>query len=215
MTPIERFNALPAKQQKKILDKNRYLWTDGSGWWDCVYDDFKADMTLIGIEVEDIYFSGFSSQGDGACFEGKVEDWSLFLPSVGRTCPALIKLAGDAWDFSVTHRGHYYHENCTDFAVDMRHPTGNLDEDFWFGNGVYTPYPSEIQTAAWLVILKQYNYDVLEEEFTEVFKQHMRSLYRRLEVEYDHLTSDDCVLEILDANDLLEEALTEMEEAHA
>lgn len=214
MTLRERFHVLPVKQQQKILSKHRYILTEHD-WWDCVYDDFKTDMAVIGIEVERMFFSGFSSQGDGACFEGKVEDWSLFLPSVGRDCPALIKLATDAWYFSVKHRGHYYHENCTDFDVDMRHPTGNLDEDFWFGNGVYVPYPSEIQTAAWVAILRQYNYEYMEEEFTEIFKQHMRSLYRRLEVEYDNLTSDECVLETLEANDLLDEALTEMEDAHA
>jgi hypothetical protein len=213
MTLRERFNALPIKQQQKILSKHRDILTEHD-WWDCVYDDFKADMAVIGIEVERMFFSGFSSQGDGACFEGNVEDWSLFLPSVGRKCPALIKLATDAWDFSVKHRGHYYHENCTDFSVDMRHPTGNEYEDFWFSEA-WSPYKSEVQTAAWAAILRQYNYEYMEEEFTEIFKQHMRSLYRRLEVEYDHLTSDECVLEILDANDLLEEALTEMEDAHA
>jgi hypothetical protein len=215
MTPIERFKALPDKQQQKILDKHRYILTEHEGWWECVYDDFKADMAVIGLDVERMFFSGFSSQGDGACFEGRVDDWSLFLPSVNRNCPALIKLATDAWDFSVKHRGHYYHENSTVFEANLLHPTGNPDKDVWFNGPMYIPYPSEIQIAAWMAILQQYNYSSMEEEFEEVFKGHMRALYRRLEVEYDALTSDEGVLETLYANDMLEEILDELEETHA
>jgi len=215
VTPIERFKALPDKQQKKILDNHRNILIDYEGWWEPVYDEFTADMAAVGIDVTRIYFSGFCSQGDGACFEGRVDDWSLFLPSVNRNCSALIKLANDAWDLSVKHRGHYYHENCTVFDIDMRHPTGNEAEDFWFSNIVYQPYPSEIQNAAWVAILMQYNYNVMEEEFEEVFKSHMRDLYKKLEIEHDSATSDECVLETLEANDMLEELLTELEEAHA
>ena len=39
-------------------------------WWDFIYDDVKQSASIIGIEINKIYFSGFSSQGDGACFEG-------------------------------------------------------------------------------------------------------------------------------------------------
>jgi hypothetical protein len=97
----------------------------------------------------------------------------------------------------------------------MRHPTGNESEDFWFSNTVYKPYPSEIQCAAWLAILQQYNYNVMEQDFIDVFKDRMGDLYKKLEVEYDALTSDECVLETLYANDMLTEILYEIEEAHA
>lgn len=215
MTPLERFNALPARQRDEILDKHRNWNVDHIEWWDGVYDVFKHDMEDVGIEVDKMYFSGFWSQGDGACFEGRVDDWSKFLASVGYTCPALISLADSSgWKFSVDHSGHYYHENCTDFHTCIAtldcHDAD--DEDF---ARVFSPYKSEIQTAAWMALIADYKYVDLEQEFTEAFKGHMRDLYSRLEVEYDYFTSDESVLESLDANDMLTEIIDELEEEYA
>ena len=54
-------------------------------WHECVFDDFEAICAILGVRLKTrsvrlfgggtrqkpcIWFSGFSSQGDGACFEG-------------------------------------------------------------------------------------------------------------------------------------------------
>jgi hypothetical protein len=39
-------------------------------WWDFTYDDAKTIAALFGLRIDNIYFSGFWSQGDGACFTG-------------------------------------------------------------------------------------------------------------------------------------------------
>lgn len=215
MTPIERFEALTKRQQDEILDKHRHYNTEHIEWWDAVYDDFKADMQATGIDVDKMYFSGFYSQGDGACFEGRVDDWPKFLESVGYACPALITLAEQAWSFRVEHRGHYHHENCTSFTSDMVSPDDYTDDvlgDFVDEN---SPYKTDIQNAAFVAILKGYDYDKLHDEFEEEFKSHMRDLYNRLEVEYDSLTSDESVLEALHANDMLDEIIDELENEYA
>jgi hypothetical protein len=46
--------------------------------------------------------------------------------------------------------------------------------------------------------------DDFEKQSVELFKNHMRTLYRTLEKEYDHLTSDEAVVETIIANDLQE-----------
>jgi len=211
LTVRERFNALTARQRDEILDKYRD-WNVYEGWHDCVYEDFKRDMDAIGIEVDDSYFSGFSSQGDGACFEGRVSNWAKFLESVDYTCPALIALAEQAWSFGVKHRGHYYHENCTSFTSDMACPSdycySELDEFI----DAHSPYKTDIQNAAFLAILQGYDYDKLHDEFEEEFKRHMRDLYNRLEAEYDHLTTDEAILDSLEANDRLEDAINSITE---
>ena len=215
MTPIERFNALPARQRDEILDKHRQFNTEHLNWWDSTYDEFKIDMDAIGIDVDKMYFSGFSSQGDGACFEGRVYDWPKFLESVGYTCAALTALADAAWSFKVEHRGYYYHENCTSFTSDMVNPNDYYEgalEDFV---DKYSPYSTDIQNAAFVAILKGYDYSKLHDEFEEAFKGHMRTLYRSLEAEYDHQTSDESVLEALAANDMLTEIIDELESEHA
>lgn len=39
-------------------------------WWSATYDDAKAAAATMGIDIADIAFSGFWSQGDGASFTG-------------------------------------------------------------------------------------------------------------------------------------------------
>lgn len=152
-----------------------------------------------------MYFSGFWSQGAGACFEGSVTDWDLFLRSLGYTDKVLIQHAMDHFSFSVTHSGHYYHENCTHFSTNMPNPDGESDE--WFIER-YGPYPwdaDDVRTKAWLALLNNYDSTKLEDEFEEAFKDHMRQLYEDLEEEYDYLTSDEAVWESLEANEMTDE----------
>ena len=215
MTPRERFDALPPRQREEILDKHRNWNVDDMDWWDSVYDIFKEDMHLIGINVYRMYFSGFSSQGDGACFEGWVDDWELFLKSLGHTSPALIALADTGWRFHVEHKGRYYHENCTRFDACLNTLDCNdaiNDEEF---AEVFSPYKSEIQTAAWMALIADYKREDLENQFEEAFKDHMRGLYNRLEEEFDRLTSDEAVLDSLDTNDMLTELIDDLEREYA
>ena len=51
-------------------------------WWDSVYEDTKEIGKLMGIDIEEIYFSGFWSQGDGACFVGNYEYKPGFVEAV-------------------------------------------------------------------------------------------------------------------------------------
>jgi hypothetical protein len=212
---MERFKALTARQRDEILDKHRHWNVDHTEWHDCVYHDFKRDMGAIGIDVDRMYFSGFSSQGDGACFEGSVDDWPKFLESVGYTCPALTALAAESWGLSVVQRGHYYHENCTHFSSDMVSPDDYFESEMDEFVYAHSPYKTDIQNAAFVAILKGYNFGALEDEFEEAFKRHMRDLYSRLEVEYDALTSDESILESLHANDMLDEIIDELENEYA
>lgn len=194
----------------ELLEKHRDINVHDD-WWQPTYDAFADDMRLKGIRVDKMYFSGFSSQGDGACFEGRVSDWSVFLPTVGVTCPAVIALAKEHWTLTVEHRGRYCHEHSTHFDIYMPNP----DDHGGYGSlpfaEKYTPYPwdaDDIRTLAWLALLDRVDYAKLEEAMQEAFRDHMRDLYKRLEEEYEYLTSDDAVWEAIEANGLHEE-LTE------
>lgn len=183
----------------ELIEKYRDINVDDIDWWDSVYAGFKADMADVGICIERMYFSGFWSQGDGACFEGRVSDWNLFLRSLGYGNPVLIQHATDNWSFSVGHSGYYYHENSTSFDTELITPGG---EDDWF-IAEYSPYPEgDIRSKAWVAVLNEFDSAKLKDEFKEAFKDHMRHLYRHLEAEYDYLTSDEAVWESLEANDM-------------
>ena len=179
-----------------LIEKYRHWNVEHVEWWQCTYEDFKQQMGEQGIYVSDMYFSGFWSQGDGACFEGFIEDMKQYLEKNFKPddYPMIRKLldGGGSVKFSVKHSGHYYHENCTQFYIEADRLEHVLDA------------PSDFHVA----VLE--NYDQLldgeivdfEKESVEIFKNFMRKFYRDLEQEYDHLTSDEAVREAIEANEL-------------
>ncbi len=209
MTPRERFQRLSEQEQTMILDRYRGINVAFHDWWDITYDDFTAKMGEVGIDVERMYFSGFWSQGDGACFDGRVNDWTKFLASLGYTSPQLHTLASEYWTCSSKHSGHYYHEHCTSFTVDLPLPEGTDDDDF--ADYYSSTDEGSVERAVLLAVLHQFDADALERKFIEAMRSHMRELYRQLEAEHDHLTSDEAVLDSLEANEQLEDAMTDME----
>jgi hypothetical protein len=185
---------------KDLLRKYRNINVDHDDWYEYTYDTFKQEMEAVGIQVNKMYFSGFWSQGDGACFEGFVADWRLFLPAVGYDNGALIDFARHYWTFQVHHFGHYYHENCTQFGDDLPNPDDTDEESYL---AMFSPYQdNDFRSKAWLAVLKTFDYSKFRGEFIEVFKSHMRDLYRRLHAEYDYLTTDEAVWEAIVANEL-------------
>ena len=114
---------LSIKQNEKLLEKYRYFNVEHIDWWDSTYDCFKEELKEKGIYVSRMYFSGFWSQGDGACFEGHLDDAQTFLDTNFKPdeYPTIRKLlhAGGSVKFSSEHSGHYYHENCTRFHIEV------------------------------------------------------------------------------------------------
>lgn len=114
-------------------------------WWDCIYDDAATIADILGINLRQkpvklmngstrydpcIWFSGFSSQGDGACFEGsysyvkgckaKIRDHAPQDKELARIANNLTAVQRQHFyrlEANVKHRGHYYHSRCTEIDV--------------------------------------------------------------------------------------------------
>ncbi len=207
MTPLQKFNSLPARRRDEILDKYRHWNVDNHDWWDCTYDCFKADMAAIGIRVDKMRFSGFWSQGDGACFEGAVEDWPLFLTTLGYSDAALIYAAENFdWSFTCRHNHYIYcHHKTVEYGGDINLP--DSVDDHYFADRYLEWGPDDIRTATMMTNTSKYTARDLSEEFITVFENHMLDLYKQLYQEYESLTSDEAVLEALEANEVLEDAI--------
>ena len=186
---------------QSLIDKHRYINVEGN-WYDSVYEQFGYDTKDVGIHVEEIYFSGFSSQGDGACFEGHVQNWELFLKSLGYDNEWLILHARKHFVFRVRHSGRYYHENCTTFDWELPLPADDSMFVNWFG---LEDDEDGLRNQVLVAVLDQYDAGTLVDKFTEAFKSHMRDLYKKLELDYDYYTSDEAVWETLVANEMTEE----------
>ena len=188
-----------SSQRTALLEKYRYINVEFHDWWGCVEEDFKQDMKEVGIQVDKVYFSGFWSKSDGACFAGSMSDGALKyldhhhkdqFPMIRK----LIEAGGGVYAYC-KHDGRYYHEYCTSFWTDNDRFVGILE------------CPTEFQEQVaeqWDDLLTNEMAD-LEEAITNQWRTYMKEVYRNLEEEYDYLTSDDEVWATIEANELIED----------
>lgn len=121
------FDELSKEAKEKALANNRHITTEYYEWWDTDVDEFKEDMLKRGFEIEDVWFSGFWSQGDGACFVGSIDVLKWLRATDGEE-PDLAKtrslrywlkeLGSSAAYASITHTGHYYHRHTMYIEVE-------------------------------------------------------------------------------------------------
>lgn len=182
-------------------DRARTWYRQGADddWWDFVYEDFEAVSAILGVRLKThpirlmgggtrpkpcIWFSGFWSQGDGACFEAfyayekdaprKIRAYAPLDVELHRIADAFqaiqrtnfYQLHADA-----SHRGRYYHEYCMAISVERD-----------------SPHYQDMTPDA-------------EEAVIEALRDLARWLYRQLEREYEHHTSIPVVDEAIQANE--------------
>jgi len=196
-TTVYRFDELSDAAREKA----RAWYREGGldyDWYDTVYEDFQRIAEILGLNLKTrtvrlmgggtrqdpcIWFRGFSSQGDGACFESwysyrkhaprRIREYAPQDTELHRIADALqaiqcrnfYQLRADA-----SHRGHYYHEYCMAISVERDSPTAQ-----------------DMTVDA-------------EETIIEALRDLARWLYRQLEREYDYLSSDEVVDEAIIAN---------------
>jgi hypothetical protein len=175
------------------IKENRLIFVDHEDWWEGTENNFTERMRSRGVEVERVFFSGFWSQGDGACFEGSICDMDDFLkfyfnddeyPFIRR----LLKENG-AVNLSCHQHGYYSHANSVLFSE--QHDTWELihhDEEDEFRLKVINAMDEKLA-------------DELTDFYSaahEIFRDAMRSLYDDLQAEYEYLTSDETIREYLE-----------------
>ncbi|RJL15807.1 antitoxin of toxin-antitoxin stability system [Paracoccus siganidrum] len=182
-------------------DKARAWYRDGGfdyDWYDAVYEDFQRIAEILGIRFKTrtvrlmgggsrqeprIFFTGFWSQGDGACFECHYSYRKNAPAEIRSHAPLDTILHGIADALQAvqrrnfyqlraeaSHCGHYCHEYCMAISVTRDSPTWqNMTAD-------------------------------AEDVVTEALRDLSRWLYRQLEREYEYLTSDEAVDEAITTN---------------
>jgi hypothetical protein len=184
-----------AKERARDWYRERALDHD---WHECVYEDFEAVCAILGVQLKTdhvrlmgggtrgkprIYFRGFWSQGDGACFEAYYRYATKAAAAIRRHAPKDCELhriadtlqAAQKCNFyqlkaDAAHRGRYYHEYCMTIAVERDSPT-------------YQAMTADAEDAV-----------------SEALRDLARWLYRRLENEYEFQTSDAVLDEAIEAN---------------
>ena len=178
-TVVYEYDELDESAQEKAREWYRKGALDYE-WYDSAFDTIRTAGAYLGLGVEDIYFSGFYSQGDGACFVGWYaysKGWRKALKAdFGGDALAELEKIGSALQKAqrpvfytatarITKRSHHYsHEQTVEISVDADNDT--VDDD----------------------------------AIDEALRDFMRWSYRLLESEYDWLLSDEQVVESIRAN---------------
>lgn len=216
-TNLYKYNELSDEAKERARDWYRSAGDAAEFQLEHVLDEFPEVAKALGWTLGKargsnrpaVYYSGFSSQGDGACFEGswRAKDCNpaalladrpvSFTNAEGKTEPCklnaslhkvaapFIDLAGrfpDATGES-THTGRYYHGHSLGTGFDS-----NIDRDEETHTHVmWDAIRDEEQTAA--------------DEFHEATVSLADYLYRWLETEYEYVNSDEQVAETIISNE--------------
>lgn len=187
------YQRLPKEAKEKVLNRWRDSQCDYE-WWDFVYEDAKRMGALMGIKVNDILFTGFWSQGDGACFTGRYACQPDAVEAVTRECGGqdkeLIRIAteltrlqvelklrwGATFECAIRTEGLHSHSGALylrDWGTEEL--TGNME-----AADMVAPY----------------------ETFTQLLRDFADWIYAQLEAEHEHLTSDEAVIESIENSGL-------------
>lgn len=197
-TTIYRLNELSGAAAEHARDWYRRSAPD-DGWQEFVFDDFVQICAILGLDLAThpvqlygggtrqaprIWYSGFCSQGDGACFEGRynyaagasrtIREHAPQDAELHRIAEALTNIQRRNFyelNATIRHEGRYYHEYTMAIAVERGSPT------------------------------MQEMTDDAEEQVIEILRDLARWLYRQLEQEYWYQLSDAVVEEAILAND--------------
>ena len=179
---IFKFDELSDEAKEKALETCRDYNVDGDFWHDYTTEDFAETTTKF--DVDKVYFSGFWSQGDGAMFEYSGISQELINEAIDSlTLPNWKKNAmkmESSFSANGKHSGHYHHENSCQHNLSFEGDNSDHEN---------------------ICDLFDLYHDDLEEFIIEEYKDIARELYRTLEKDYEHRTSDEAVQETIEANE--------------
>lgn len=174
-TSIYQFDELSDAAKEKARDGFRQFVFSELYDYDPVIDDAKKCGQIIGIEINKVYFSGFSSQGNGANFEGSYKYQKGSAKIIKQHAPQdaeLHRITDGLQEVqrqnfyrltaSCNHRGQYYHSGCMLINVeDYENPYKNIKD--------------------------------AEDRVIELLRDFANWIYNQLEAEYDYQMSDESV----------------------
>ena len=176
----------------ELIEEYRDINVDNDWWWEWVYADFKSEMGNVGVEIDDISFRGFWSQGDHATFSCSMSSGvARFMEAHGLHLHynAIFKLA-EQGGVSISKALRKYSEVEVE---SWEHYDACEDEDM---NAFYQKqYEEEVEAM----------YTEFDKDVIKILEGYENDLYRQLEREYESLTSDELVWETIQGNELDDE----------
>ena len=153
-------------------DPKRFDWDDAG----FLTEDFKTQLTELGFEEAEVYWSLGYCQGDGVAFYGRV--YAESLKEKDRHSARLItalEAAGDTLYIEITGKNNHYH-HWNSMTVEIEFESVTDDEDL--------PARLKIARPALRENLEEY----LAERVKEISRELEKSGYAEIEYRYDEQT---------------------------
>ena len=195
-TKVYTFEELTPEAKQKAIENYKDTYHDDF-YTEYVYEDAAILADIMGLDIcqtlktrsdksthyaPTIYYSGFWSQGDGACFEGEYRYKPGALKALKAHAPQdkelhrICKVLQDAQrvnfykvSATIKHRGYYYHAGCMD--IELSH-----DDD-------------------------RYRDIKNEDDFIQAFRDFADWIHSQIESAYEYENSDEQITETLIANE--------------
>lgn len=208
LTGSYTFDQLSERAQQRALDTTRD-WNIDDGWWDCVYEDAVHMASLMGIKIDTdsrrtrnnssakyprIYFSGFWSQGDGASFSGSYACRPNAVKDITmeRDDPILIAIAEELTALQVSATFEFgYPFVCSITTGSQNSHSGTMDI-----SNVELDGCDDGAAKRWSA-RTTWDLDNDALDALDLFRRFADWIYAQLKTEYEYLTSDAIIKEVL------------------
>ena len=204
--PKTEFKFMELPESAKEHAKQQYALHDD--WYEDTLDNYKNDEVLKaqGFGIEEIHFSGFYSQGDGACWQGYVQLPEFIEHFYTSDADAVIREAMLALIFDgfmeprvkISASGFYSHSGT------MRIPEGPTLYDTAEDDDIIPQTYAGVFAGAnvkQLYDLAVHQLDDLETRVTVEARELADRIYEALEEEHDWYFEDESFKDTADAND--------------
>lgn len=191
-------------------DRARDWYIEGMDyeWWDSVYEMIKENGYELGFCIDDIRFSGFWSQGDGASWTGQVDvrQWleKHGPDSIGVSAwCALIQEDVISKHIGVTQSGNYSHESTMRFD-GVADDTDSFPDEYKIAQNSILKGMTIANLFDIIVTDDTCPYKNVEDITTAIAisaKDYARKIYKQLQEEYEYLCSEEMMLDHFECND--------------
>lgn len=155
-------------------------------WWDFCYEDFARVAEILGIEIScsqgrgaEIYFTGFYCQGSGSSFNGTYRYAKGAVAKIKQYAPQDEELHRIAEALQAVQSRHFYKLR----ASVESHRDASIRVEVWHDDDLYRDIGDS------------------EDEVRDLMNDFNDWMFKRLQDEYEYLTSDEEVAESIIVNE--------------
>ena len=192
-----QYNELSDTAKEHAFERHQeYAQSNDYYWWESIQEYWAEKLEGLGIStsIEQMHFTGFGSQGDGACFTGRInlKEFLEAHPDLQKEHAKLYMAvvpfdtrgaACEYYDIKLSRilGSNYSHHNTVQLGTWDLNILPELDDD---EGEDYELYMMEA-----------------ESDIEEQCREYMRQLYKDLEAEHAYWQSLECFLESVDYKD--------------